>query len=91
MSWPVIVSNHALEQAAERAGVTDPATIVEQVTAALEAGRLSARRPTWLKPRANGHGLYAWTADDATAFVLVADADCFHVLTVLTASEEAAA
>jgi hypothetical protein len=32
-TWPVLVSEHALEQATERAGITDRATI----TATLEA------------------------------------------------------
>jgi hypothetical protein len=91
-SWPVRVSEHALEQAAERAGVNDKAGIAEQVAAALEAGRVSADRPTWLDPRnhSSSSGLYCWT-DDGTVYVLVAGDDHFLVVTTLTASEEAAA
>jgi hypothetical protein len=60
MSWPVRVSEHALEQAADRAGVSDRSSIAEQVAAALEAGRVSADRPTWLDPRnhSSTRGLY---------------------------------
>jgi hypothetical protein len=92
MGWPIRVSEHALEQAVERAGVNDRASIAAQVTAALEAGRVSADRPTWLDPRnhSSTRGLYTWT-DDGTVFVLVAGDDHFLVVTMLTASEEAAA
>jgi hypothetical protein len=90
-TWPVRVSQHALEQAADRAGVNDRTTIAEQVAAALNAGRVSAQRPHWLEPRANGHGLYCWDADQTVAFVLVAGDDHFLVVTTLTASQQAAA
>lgn len=76
MSWPVVVTVHALEQATDRAGVTDPTTIVEQVAAAR---------------RANGRGgLYVWPQEGGPVFVLMATDDRFIVVTTL-ASEEAAA
>jgi hypothetical protein len=90
-AWPVRVSQHALRQAAERPGVSSRATIAEQVSAALEEGRVSAQRPPWLDPRVRnrpGSGLYAWREDHSAAFVLIAGADHFLVVTTLTPTEE---
>jgi hypothetical protein len=89
VSWVIRISAHALEQAAERAGVDDQAWIVAEVERALAAGRVSARRPAWLEPRSNGRGLYAWT-ENLTTFVLIANEDYFLVVTTLTAREQAA-
>jgi integrase len=61
-AWPGRVSQHALQQAAERAGISSRATLAEQVSAALKEGRVAAQRPPWLDHRARNRpgGLYAW-------------------------------
>ena len=90
MTWPIRVSNHALEQAGEPGVGADRDRIVEGVEQAIAAGRLSVHRTLWLEPR-RARGLYAGWSGQATAFVLIAEADHFIFVTTLTAASEEAA
>jgi len=79
----VIVMRHARERARERFPGFKAARIVDEVHAALLAGRLSAAKPPGLIGGDFPFGLYAWTADGERIYGLIHGKDCFAVHTTM--------
>ncbi len=99
---PILVSDHALERAAQRFPKLEHAElgalIRSDVASALLEGRLSCTKPRWLVrhgPRPKIHnGRVCWTAAEDRAFVLRRVHDdrrghCWLVLSVLDARSQA--
>jgi len=72
----VRVSDHARQRARERFPGFKSARIIDEVHAALVAGRLSAEQPFWCGSGRSSHdrGLYVWIATGERVYVLEADA-----------------
>jgi hypothetical protein len=91
--WRIALQYHCRERMRERVPELKPARAVDEVRAALSAGRVSVERPTWLrKVRPHPHAdvsLYAWTAKHERAYVLHTTPTAFIVISVLTEEVEA--
>jgi hypothetical protein len=79
----VIVKRHARERARERFPGFKAARIVDEVHAALAAGRVSAKKPGGLIGGDFPYGLYAWTEDGDRIYGIVHGEDCFAVHTTM--------
>jgi hypothetical protein len=83
---------HARERARERFPGFKAARIVDEVHAALVAGRVSAMKPPGMIGGSFPYGLYAWTEDGNRIYGIIHGEDCFAVHTTMRrgASESAA-
>src|SRR4051812_28357991 len=81
----VVVMRHARESARERFPGFKAARIVDEVHAALVAGRLSAGKPPGMIAGRGDfpHGLYAWTEDGERIYGIMHGEDCFAVHTTM--------
>ena len=79
----VKVMRHARERARERFPGFKAARIVDEVHAALVAGRVSAVKPPGLIGGDFPYGLYAWTEDGDRIYGIVHGKDCFAVHTTM--------
>jgi hypothetical protein len=79
----VIVKRHARERARERFPGFKAARIVDEVHAALTAGRVSALKPHGLTGGDFPYGLYAWTEDGDRIYGIMHGEDCFAVHTTM--------
>jgi hypothetical protein len=81
----VIVMRHARERARERFPGFKAARIVDEVHAALAAGRVSARKPPGMIAGRGDfpYGLYAWTEDGDRIYGIMHGQDCFAVHTTM--------
>ena len=81
----VIVMPHARERARERFPGFKAARIVDEVHAALVAGRVSAGKPPGMTAGRGDHpyGLYAWTKDGDRIYGIMHGKDCFAVHTTM--------
>ena len=79
----VKVMRHARERARERFPGFKAARIVDEVHAALAAGRVSAVKPLGLIGGDFPYGLYAWTEDGDRIYGIMHGEDCFAVHTTL--------
>jgi hypothetical protein len=86
-NFKVVVTEHARRQARARFDGYKAARIVDEVHAALLAGRVSARKPHRGTGDETG-ALYAWTEDGKRIFVLKPGGNCFGVHTVLNTTDE---
>jgi hypothetical protein len=74
---------HARERARERFPGFKTARIVDEVHAALVAGRLSAVKPAGLIGGDFPCGLYAWTPDGERIYGIIHGNDCLAVHTTM--------
>jgi len=83
--FKVIVMRHARERARERFPGFKAARIVDEVHAALVAGRVSATKPPgMIEGRGDfPYGLYAWTEDGDRIYGIMHGEDCFAVHTTM--------
>jgi hypothetical protein len=81
----VIVMDHARERARERFPGFKAARIVDEVHAALLAGRVSARKPPGMIDGRGDfpYGLYAWTEDGERIYGIMHGENCFAVHTTM--------
>jgi len=79
----VIVMPHARERARERFPEFKAARIVDEVHAAMLAGRVSAVKPLGLIGGDHPYGLYAWTEDGDRIYGIMYGEDCFAVHTTM--------
>ena len=79
----MIVKRHARERARERFAGFKAARIVDEVHAALAAGRVSAVKPVGLIGGDFPYGLYAWTEDGDRIYGIMHGEDCFAVHTTM--------
>jgi hypothetical protein len=86
-TWHVRLSDHARRRARERLSV-GPSVILDDVTEAIHAGRLSPDPPLGLWGR--WHGLYYWTASGDRIYVVGAGSQAFTVLTAIAPNGSAA-
>lgn len=81
--YQVKVIRHAKERAAERFPGFKLARISDEVRDALDAGRLSARKPSGLVRGDFPNGLYAWTPDGQRVYGVKAEDERFVVWTTM--------
>jgi hypothetical protein len=74
---------HARERARKRFPGFKAARIVDEVHAALAAGRVSAVKPLGLTGGDFPYGLYAWTEDGDRIYGIMYGEDCFAVHTTM--------
>jgi hypothetical protein len=79
----VIVKRHARERARERFPGFKAARIVDEVHAALAAGRVSAVKPLGLIGGDFPYGFYAWTEDGDRIYGILPGENCFAVHTTM--------
>jgi hypothetical protein len=79
----VVVTWHARERARKRFPGFKTARIVDEVHAALAAGRVSALKPLGLIGGNFPYGLYVWTEDGDRIYGIVHGEDCFAVRTTM--------
>ncbi len=79
----VKVMRHARERARERFPGFKAARIVDEVHAALVAGRVSPVKPSGMIGGNFPYGLYAWTEDGDRVYGIMHGEDCFAVHTTM--------
>ncbi len=79
----VKVMRHARERARERFPGFKAAGIVDEVHAALVAGRVSPVKPSGMIGGDFPYGLYAWTEDGDRVYGIMHGEDCFAVHTTM--------
>ena len=79
----VIVMRHARERARDRFPGFKAARIVDEVHAAMVAGRVSAVKPPGLIGGDFPYGLYAWTEDGERVYGIMHGENCFAVHTTM--------
>ena len=79
----VNVMRHARERARERFPGFKAARIVDEVHAAMVAGRVSAVKPLGLIGGDFPYGLYAWTEDGDRIYGIMQGEDCFAAHTTM--------
>jgi hypothetical protein len=79
----VKVTWHARERARERFPGFKAARIVDEVHAALAAGRVSARKPPGMIRGDFPYGLYAWTEDGDRIYAIMHGESCLAVHTTI--------
>ncbi len=87
MTYTIRIQPHARARIVERCPGMKPARAVDEIRAALAAGRLSSERPSWLPPPFDDRhliSLYAWTLDEERVYVLHTTPDAFVCMSVLT-------
>lgn len=84
--WEIALQPHLRHRMRERCPGLKPARAVDEVRAALTAGRISSDRPSWLgPPRDHRHdiSLYAWSEDQERCYVMHSTENKFVVMSVL--------
>lgn len=82
--YTVAVTDHAKDRARERFPELKLARISDEVRRALEAGRVSTRKPEGLRPPDDPFTLYAWTPDTKRVYALRADSSGDGAFVVIT-------